>query len=70
MFSNNVNSVISYFFLMFLKLNNNFKTISLHSLKIYKQTIGEGFFYIRGLIIIFFIDACVTDDEPLWEPIE
>lgn len=26
--------------------------------------------YLRGLIIIFFIDACITDDEPLWEPIE
>jgi hypothetical protein len=35
-----------------------------------KQTCGEGFFYIRGLFLIFFTDACVTDDEPLWEPIE
>jgi hypothetical protein len=26
--------------------------------------------YIRGLFVIFFIDACLTDDEPLWEPVE
>jgi hypothetical protein len=24
----------------------------------------------RGLVLIFFIDASFTDDEPLWEPIE
>jgi hypothetical protein len=36
----------------------------------HKSFIGEGFYYIRGLILLFFIDACVTDDEPLWEPVE
>ena len=36
----------------------------------WKATFGEGFLYLRGLFIIFFIDACLTDDEPLWEPIE
>ena len=36
----------------------------------YKQIISDGFFFLRGLGIIFFIDACVTDDEPLWEPLE
>lgn len=35
-----------------------------------KNTWGDGFYYIRGLFIIFFVDACVTDDEPLWEPVE
>ena len=39
-------------------------------LQIYKKTFDEGFFYIRGLFLIFFIDASITDDEPLWEPIE
>lgn len=24
----------------------------------------------HGFIFILFIDACLTDDEPLWEPIE
>lgn len=30
----------------------------------------EGLIYLRGLFIVFFVDACITDDEPLWEPIE
>jgi len=34
------------------------------------RTFSFGFYYIRGLIFILFIDACLTDDEPLWEPIE
>lgn len=36
----------------------------------WKVTFGDGSLYLRGLFIIFFIDACLTDDEPLWEPIE
>jgi hypothetical protein len=67
---NNINSNFSFLFLNFIKTNLNFKVISIYFLNIYKRTFGEGFFYIRGLFIIFFIDACVTDDEPLWEPIE
>lgn len=31
---------------------------------------GEGAIYLRGLFIVFFIDALITDDEPLWEPVE
>lgn len=38
--------------------------------KLFRKTIGEGAFYLKGLFIVFFIDACLTDDEPLWEPIE
>jgi hypothetical protein len=34
------------------------------------RVFGFGFYYLRGLAFIFFIDACLTDDEPLWEPIE
>jgi hypothetical protein len=51
--------------MFFFKTNTNFKTNSIYFLNIYKRTIGDGFFYIRGLILIFFIDACLTDDEPL-----
>jgi hypothetical protein len=29
-----------------------------------------GFFYIRNLILILTLDSLITDDEPLWEPIE
>lgn len=42
----------------------------LHALYTYKTLFGEGFFYIRGLFIIFLVDALITDDEPLWEPLE
>lgn len=34
------------------------------------KTFGFGFYYIRGFALLLFIDACLTDDEPLWEPIE
>lgn len=34
------------------------------------KTFGFGFYYIRGFFFLLFIDACLTDDEPLWEPIE
>lgn len=39
-------------------------------LNVYTITFGEGFLYLRGLFIIFFVDALIADDEPLWEPIE
>jgi len=34
------------------------------------QMSGDGFFYLRGILIATFVDACLTDDEPLWEPVE
>ena len=34
------------------------------------KTFGFGFYYLRGFFFLLFIDACLTDDEPLWEPIE
>jgi len=68
-FFNNFKTISKFIFCVvtyFLNLNK----LSIFFLNIYKKTIGDGFFFIRGLVIIFFIDACVTDDEPLWEPIE
>ncbi len=67
---NNVSNVFSLFLLNYLKTNFNFNKLSIYFLNIYKRTLGEGFFYLRGLFFIFFIDAAITDDEPLWEPIE
>lgn len=67
---NNVNNVFNFIILNSIKTNFVFKKTFIRILDLYKRTFGEGFFYIRGLFIIFFIDACVTDDEPLWEPIE
>lgn len=34
------------------------------------RSFSFGFYHIRALVFILFIDACLTDDEPLWEPIE
>jgi hypothetical protein len=62
---NNVSSVFSLFLLHYLKTNFNFNKLSIYFLNIYKRTLGEGFFYLRGLFFIFFIDAAITDDEPL-----
>ncbi len=67
---NNTNNLFSSFFSNFVKTNLVFKQLNLYFLEIYKRTIADGFLYLRGLFLIFFIDACVTDDEPLWEPIE
>jgi hypothetical protein len=40
------------------------------ALNAFTRSIGEGFIYIRGLLVLFFFDAMLTDDEPLWEPVE
>ena len=39
-------------------------------LNTFKRSAGEGLIYVRGLVILFFFDAMLTDDEPLWEPVE
>lgn len=39
-------------------------------LNLFKRSIGDWILYIRGLFLLFFFDAMLTDDEPLWEPIE
>lgn len=61
-FPNTVNKVY--------RLNAAIKVYSIVLLNAWKKTIGTGFIYLRGLFIICFIDAMLTDDEPLWEPIE
>jgi hypothetical protein len=30
-----------------------------------RKLFGNGFIYLRGLIVVFFIDALLTDDEPI-----
>jgi len=34
------------------------------------KSFSFSWYYINGFVFILFIDACLTDDEPLWEPIE
>lgn len=36
----------------------------------FRRSIGDGAIYIRGLMILFLFDAMLTDDEPIWEPVE
>jgi len=44
--------------------------ITFWSLNLFRRAIGDGAIYLRGLAILFFFDAMLTDDEPLWEPVE
>ena len=37
---------------------------------LFNKSFSFGFFYLQGFAFILFIDACLTDDEPLWEPVE
>ena len=37
---------------------------------VFYKSFSFGFFYLRGFLFVLFIDACLIDDEPLWEPIE
>ncbi len=53
----------------FMRLTN-FYFYQQYCKTIFKQTVGDGFFYIRGLLIIFCVDGALTDDEPIWEPLE
>jgi len=55
---------------LFYSLVKSLKVTLINLLNIFKRTIGDGFLYLRGLFIICFIDACLTDDEPIWEPVE
>jgi hypothetical protein len=70
LFYNSARSAIWMNASRFAHISSFFKKSSRRYLIVYKKIFGEGLLYLRGLFIIFFIDACVTDDEPLWEPIE
>ena len=45
-------------------------SLTLWCLNVFRRSIGDGAIYIRGLLILFAFDAMLTDDEPLWEPVE
>ena len=58
-----------------LRLKNFFSynlisSIAFNFSNISKRSFSFGFSYLIGFSFILFIDACITDDEPLWEPIE
>lgn len=51
-------------------LNLNFRKLTSYITNLLNTSFSFGFLYIQGLVFVLFIDACLTDDEPLWEPIE
>jgi len=58
-----------------LRLKNFFSynlisNIAFNFSNVSKRSFSFGFSYLIGFSFILFIDACITDDEPLWEPIE
>jgi len=59
-------NIFTSFFTQALTLRN----LVTQAFNLFRRTVGEGAFYLKGMFIVFFIDACLTDDEPLWEPIE
>jgi len=63
-FSNN--HFIENFLRIFHYITQNFtKVKSIDTLTNFKSSFGEGFIYVRGLFIIFFVDALIVDDEPI-----
>jgi len=67
---NNYYNINNSIFNLYINLSNIIKYYSILFLSSFKKTFGDGFLYLRGLFILFFIDACLTDDEPIWEPVE
>jgi hypothetical protein len=61
----------SVVFLPFQLLNYVYTNLSYEKYNsIWMRFFGVGFFYLSYSCFIMYIDACLTDDEPLWEPIE
>jgi len=58
------------FRVLYLIVVTKFRNVLFYLLGVYNTTLGEGFLYVRGLFFIFFVDALIADDEPIWEPIE
>ncbi len=59
----------------FFKLKTLFTTLVLSGFWLQVKIIIDksfsfSWYYINGFVFVLFIDACLTDDEPLWEPIE
>jgi hypothetical protein len=73
--SNN-NSVLSFFInhtatfsanttTLYFTLVTKIRTFFNYCLNVYNVTFGDGFLYVRGLFIIFFVDALIADEEPI-----
>lgn len=67
---NGRSSFLHFLFYQFLTISNVFKVTSRRFLLISKKSFGDGYLFIRGILLILLIDSCFSDDEPLWEPLE
>ena len=56
---------LNYVFIKFIK-----DEIFLKLKIITYKSFSFSWYYLNGFAFVLFIDACLTDDEPLWEPIE
>ena len=45
-------------------------TYRIQLLKVWRKTIGNGFLQLQTSFVILYVDALITDDEPIWEPVE
>jgi len=65
-------SLISISFYRYLIIESSLylKSLTQYLTILWKKSFSFGFYYIQGFVFLLFIDACLTDDEPLWEPIE
>lgn len=64
------NSLYTWSLLSSFNTTNSWQFIIREVREIYVRSFSFGFYYLQGLVFVLFIDACLTDDEPLWEPIE
>jgi len=61
---------VSLYFTNFFSFTKHKKYFTGLYSQVITRVFGFGFYYMRGIVFLLFIDACLTDDEPLWEPIE
>jgi len=60
-FLNNFSTFSHFFF----KLTTFLKITTTKLSTIFKETIGDGYYLLMGLFLVFSADALVIDDEPL-----
>ena len=60
----------NFLFDFYLIFNINFNNFLFNFYLIFKKTFGNGYNSIKGFFLILILDASITDDEPIWEPLE
>lgn len=55
---------------LYFIISKTLAAFKLFLLDLSRRSFGPGFLCLRGLFTIAFVDALITDDEPIWEPLE